>query len=255
MLKIILMCVLAAMFVLAAPITTHGRQLAKHHNISVEVECITAAMGIIDELNGHNMDSVVHFDGPYSQGSANITRRVDDWAFRHVQEVLRGLGEVLSESENARYLGAELMYVETRIAVLSQEMERLTLMLAASDSVEVLIAVNDRLSRVSRERDFALGRRNVLMNDAGSSLIHIHLFSEPLEPPPRVPTSFGERVANSFVGSWHFTLRTAGHLLVFTARVALPAAIWTVIGVVAYFVIKKFRSSSHVTQEVNHGEE
>jgi hypothetical protein len=159
--------------------------------------------------------------------------------FRHVQDVLRELGEVVSETEHSYCFTSEILNLETRILVLSQEMERLSLMMAASDSLEILIAVNDSLSRVSRERDNLSGRRRLLTGQSASPIINIMLFEPPLIQPPPVPRTFGERVSRSFLNSWENTIYTGGNLLEFLALISVPLVIWLCIGSVVALAAKK----------------
>lgn len=233
----------------ATPVVAYGQSLGREHSIQIEVECIETAREIIDGLNGYNLDSAVNFEG--ASRRATFTRRVDGWAYRHVQEVLRGLGEVTHETEFAQELGAGIMRLDTRILVLSQEMERLTLMMAASDSLDVLIAVNDRLNAVSRERDTLIGQRNVLTAQAESPIIFITITEIPEIPPVPVPVTFGERVSRSFLDSWDATRRVSANLLVFFVRISVPALVWLGIAGAAGLVVFTVRKRRKI-KEVQH---
>lgn len=230
---------------LAVPVLVQARELSHSHTIEIEVECVETARAIISELNGYNLQSDVQFAHEqnsrwrsFSSAQATITRRVDGWAFRHVQEVLRGLGNVTFERENARNLSAEILDINTRMAVLSQEMERLTLMMAASDSLDVLIAVNDRLNTVSRERDSLIGRRNVLITQAESPIISITLFEPHRASPSPEPLTFGERVSQSFTRSWNNTRWYGGNILEASARASVPLFIWAVITAIFGMIVR-----------------
>ncbi|MDR0273127.1 MAG: DUF4349 domain-containing protein [Clostridiales bacterium] len=241
---------IVVIFTLAMSATVYAdveRHLSRHHTIEIEVECIETARAVINELNGYNLDSNASFTDV--RRSAIYTRRVDAWAFRHVQQVLRELGEVQSESENAQYCGTEIMDIDTRILVLSQEMERLSLMMAASRSLDVMIAVNDRLSQVSRDRDHFIGRRNVIAAQVDSPIINIHIYEIP-EVPPEDEMSFGSRVVRSFLNSWEVTRTIGEHLFVLLARISVPFTVMAVIvGVILYAALKPRRKKEVVTQE------
>ncbi|MCL2357063.1 MAG: DUF4349 domain-containing protein [Defluviitaleaceae bacterium] len=221
------------------PTLVQAQQLSREHTITIQVECIEAARAIINELNGHNLDAQVSFHD--EARSAFFVRRVDDWAFRHVQEVLRELGEVTREHEHARFLGGDIAAANTQIYVLSRETERLATLMAASRSLNVLIAVNDRMNDVARERDAAIGWRNMLLAQADTAVIHIHLFEERYFEPP-APQTFGQRVSDSFFGSLNATRRTGETLVVFIVRVSVPFAAWAVTAsVVALIIVKIVR--------------
>ncbi|MCL2216801.1 MAG: DUF4349 domain-containing protein [Defluviitaleaceae bacterium] len=242
-------CVLAVAVPVLASSPPQGRRLRQTHMIELEVECLETATAVIRDMNGYNLESSVFMVQQFGQGEfvrrANFTRRVDAWAFRHVQEVLRGLGEVTFETENAQHLGAQLMNTEIRLLAANQEIERLTLMMAASDTLNVLIAIDSRLSQVMWERDHLIGTRNLLLSQANSPVVTIWLTEAQEDRPVPVPPTFGSRVADSFLDSWNSLRSNAAGLLVFIVRVALPVVIWaavlTVVGLVIFRVYKRKR--------------
>jgi hypothetical protein len=236
------LAVFFAIFILFAPSVVYGQQLGRHHTIEIEVECIETAREVINGLNGYNVDSWTSFEE--NNRWANFSRRVDEEFFRHVQEVLRDLGEVRHEHEYAWFLGSEIVNIETRMAVLSREMERLTAIMAASDSLAVLIAVNDRLAQVSRERDALVGRQRVLNSQIESTIVQINLIETPKELPRIAPATFGARVSRSFLNSWDETRRIAENTLVEIVYASIPLTIFMVIGgifALAFFKIRKKR--------------
>ncbi|MCL2204722.1 MAG: DUF4349 domain-containing protein [Defluviitaleaceae bacterium] len=238
-----ILCVLAAGMVFAVPVSAADRRMHQGYTIEITVECLDAAIAALHGLEGFNVSSSVTFVEPHTGlnlRQASFTRRVDVWAFRHTQAMLRELGEVTSERENARHLGAELTQLDTRLEVLAQELERLSVLMAASTTLEVLIAVDNQINWVSRERDRLMGRRNQLMADAQRAEIQIWLTEETYVPP--VSAGFGRRVSDSFLGSWNALLRNAGNFTVFMARASLPLAIWLVIlGAVLWAVTRQMK--------------
>ena len=249
--RLIVGCILAVAFIviIAVPVSAQDRPFRQTHTIEIEVECLDTATEIIRELDGHNLNKSVFSNEMYVRNvgrpgftrvverRANFTRRVDRRHFRHVQEVLRGLGEVVNESENAQFLGAQIMDVEVRLAAISQEIERLSVMMAASTSLDVLIAIDIRLGQLNWERNSLMGQRNVLLTHAASPVIHIWLVEPPEDLPEFVPPGFGGRVAESFGDSLWGTLTAAGNLLVFIVRISIPAVIFCVVLAFGVFVI------------------
>ena len=233
----------ACIMLMAIPAFAEERQVSQHHSIEIEVECLVAATEIIRGLNGHNLESSVFLNESEMHGAERwgfIVRRVDGWAFRHVQDVLRGLGEVHFESESGHSVRAQIVDADVRIAALSQEIERLSLMMAASDSLPVLIAIDARLGEVTRERNHIIGMRNMLMAQAANPVINITLFETPVERPPAAPPRFGSRVANSFMASLRGTMTAAGHLLVFLVRISIPALVYGVLAVSVFLLYVKY---------------
>ena len=232
--------IIACSLLFALPVTARDRQLRQTYSIELEVECLDVAMEIIRGLDGYNLESDMFVDviwGRSPQRRATYTRRVDERVFRHIQEVLRGMGEVHFESENAHFLGAQLMDVEARLAALNQEIERLTMMMAASDSLDVLIAIDFRLSQVTWERNRLMGSRNVLISQMASPVIHILLMETPTDLPPPETPGFIRRVADSFGDSWRGTRNFASNLLVFIVRISMPLVALGIIIVPVAFVV------------------
>lgn len=245
--RIFVVCLLLIAFVMliAVPVSAQDRQLRQHHSIEIEVECLDAAMEIIRGLNGYNLESSVFSHETVRRGverRAFITRRLDYWAFGHVQDVLRDMGDVLFETENAHFLGAQIMDADARIAALTQEIERLSIMLAASDSLDVLISIDARLSQVILERNSVIGTRNVLISQVTSPIININMFEISEGRPEVVPPRFVTRVTENFTASLRATGVVLSHLLVFLTRVSIPLLIYiSILLVVVYigFSIKK----------------
>jgi hypothetical protein len=223
----------------AMPVQTEARRMHQSYSIEIIVECLDTAIAAVRALPGFDVHSSSTHNEPHwgwSLQQAHFTRRVESWAFRHVQAVLRDLGEVSSEYEHARHLGGDLAWIETRLAVLSQEIDRLSGLMAASTTLNILIAVDNRMSSVVWERDHLIGRRNHLLNDANNALIHIILTEESEFLRPEPPT-FGTRVADSFLDSARSILRGGGNFVVFVVRISLPLLIWCVIGSAGIFII------------------
>ena len=201
------------------------RPFRQTHNIEIEVECIQSASEIIRELNGYNLESSVfiqEFPGRGQQSRADIIRRVDGWAFQHVQAELRNLGIVHSESEQAHFLGSQIMDVDVRISSISQEIDRLTILMAASDTLNLLLTIESRLNELTRQRNDLIGQRNVLISQVENPIITIRLFETPEDPPSPEPEGFGERVAARFTSSWRGTTSAAVSFFVFLVRISIP---------------------------------
>jgi hypothetical protein len=228
-------CLLAAVIVFALPVAAAERQMQQNYSVSIRVDCLETAIEVLRGLPGNDLNSGITYFEPHTGRpvrQAHFSRRVDNHFFRHVQNALREMGEVLYESENTRHLGAELMQLETRISVLTEEINRLSVMMAASTTLNVLTAIDNQLSRVSRERDDLTGRRNRLQTEANTTFIHISLTEEAEYIRP-APLTFGRRVTDRFLNSWDSLLRGLGNFAVFMVRVSLPLVIWVVVGGVA----------------------
>jgi len=231
-------CILVVFCIAVFAIPIQGeetRQLRQNYTINIEVACVDAATEIIRQLPGYNLDSSASFDTWHRR--VDFRRRVSNEDFRHVQEVLRGLGDVTFETENAAHLGARLLDLDVSIAVLEQELERLTAMMAASTTLDVLIAVNDRLSMVSRDRDNLIGQRNVLQVESLGPIISISLIETLPDAPSPTPLGFGRQIADRFSHSISNVRTATENFMVGVVRLALPLIVWAAILAVVGFVI------------------
>jgi len=240
--------VFACAFFFSTPVAADDRPFMQNHTIEIEVECIQAATEIIRELNGYNLDSTIFVheqQGRTPQRRAEFTRRVERWAFRQVQEVLRSMGDVISEAERATYLGPQIRSVDAQLAAISQEIDRLTVLMAASTTLNHLLTIESRLTQVTWERNSLIGRRNVLVSQATSPVIIIRLFEiqDEIEVQEPIPLTFGNRVSGSFGESWYNTRTSAADLLVFIVRISVPLLAFMVAAGFAGFVFIHVRKN------------
>jgi hypothetical protein len=229
-------------FVLPVSAAPH---MGRYYTVHLTVDCLETALETINGLPGVTLSSGITNVEPhtgYPVRQAHFNRRVDAWAFRHMQAVLRDMGEVESENEYAWHLSAELSSIETSLTVLAQEIERLSVMMAASTSLHVLIAIDNQLSRVSWDRNRLIGRRNQIVTEAESVVMNIWISEETEFIRPEAP-GFGRRVADSFKDSWQGLLNAAAGFAVFAVRVSIPLAVWLAAGAAVLFlylrIIKK----------------
>jgi len=192
-------------------------------------------MEIVRGLPGYNLDSSVTVGD--RQRTASFRRRVDSDDLRQVQAELRNLGDVVSEHETAQHLGVRIMDLDVRISALDQELARLTAIMEASTTLDVLIAVNDRISNVSWDRDHLIGQLNVAMVESRGPILSISLveFLPGAEPAP--PTAFGRRLVDRFTSSLTNTRSGAESFVVGVVRAALPVVVWAGILAFVWFVV------------------
>ena len=231
------MKILFAMFGLVANVLffsyVHAEPpLVQTHNINIVVDCVDDALYAIRGLGGHNLHMDIstfpgHGMDPVRQ--AEIIRRVDASEYRQAQQVLRGLGTVTFEGESARNVGAEISDLQLRINAATGEFDRISDMLLESDTIQMLIALDSRLSEIATQRDNLVGALNVLMAESGSAVLTIHLAEDMgvFVPPPG--PGFGERVSGSFFGSWNVVVQIAEGFAIFVAYAFIPAIFLSVL--------------------------
>ncbi|MCL2360189.1 MAG: DUF4349 domain-containing protein [Defluviitaleaceae bacterium] len=238
--RIFAICIIVAIcFLLSSLLVSADQPFRQTHRIEIEVECIQTASEIIRELNGYNLESTVFFQEHHGRGPvswANFTRRVDAWAFRHVQAELRSLGDVHSESEQAQFLGAQITDLDVRLAAIGQEIDRLTILMASSDTLDLLLTIESRLNQLAWERNDLIGHRNVLVSHATSPVITIQIFETPIDPRPPEPVRFGERVGARFSSSWRNIFSAGISFFIFLVRISVPLIALSLVTAFAVFL-------------------
>jgi len=223
-------------------VVSANRLFVQTHFIEIEVECLETAINSIRALNGYNLESSIFAStntqfGWQTRPTANFVRRVDEWAFRHTQEALRELGVVIAEFENSRNIAAQVSDLQVRINAIEEEIVRLSTIMIASDTLGVLITINDRLSNVMHERDRLLGNLNSLLIQTHSPVITIQLI-EVYEPGATPPTFF-QQLGERFRESLQIILRDIENLIVYLARNFISIIIWVIILIMSWFILRR----------------
>ena len=236
------------MIILAVPVmAAQPRHHLQDYEITIMVESVEQAAAIINGLSGYNLDAVVSLGT--LRPDATFRRRVDDWAYRQVQDTLRSMGTVLSEFETVTYLGNELLDLEAQLEINAGEIERLSQMLEESDSLNVMTLLSNRLGELTRTRDWLLGRRNQILVQTGSPVINIRLI-QAIEPTPdddeeeEEPPTFIARLGDSFTASINGLGTFFGHVLVVIAYISVPLGLWMLLCTPVILVLLKRRKNS-----------
>jgi len=231
----------------------------QHYEITIEVESVEVAAMLINSLSGYNLDSSVNLG--LFRPEAHFRRRVDSWAYRQVQETLRNMGTVLFEFETVTYLGNELLDLEAQLEINSGEIQRVSLMLEQSTSLNVMTMLSDRLGQLTWTRDRVIGRRNQILVQTGSPIIYINLVQtipppdeedEEYEEEEEIPPTFFERLGNSFTSSISGVGNFFGSLLVGFAFVSVPLLVWFLICTpVILFFVRRNKVAKNVKNSKN----
>ena len=206
--------------------------LVQTHNINIVVDCVDEALEAIRGLGGHNLQmDVSTFERPGMNPvrQAEIIRRVDASEYRMAQQLLRSLGTVTFEGESARNIESDISDLRLRIDSATGEFDRISRMMAESDTIQMLITLDSRLSEIAMQRDWLVGSLNMYLAEAGSAVLTIHLAEDMgvFVPPPG--PSFGERVSSSFFGSWNVVVRIAEGIAIFVAYAFIPAVLLSIL--------------------------
>jgi hypothetical protein len=215
--------------------------------ISLSVADLTTAVAQIRRLNGFSLhEQVAYYE--YG-GNAQLHRRVDAWAYEHVQMMLREMGMVQRESERAFRMTEQVRDLEARIRAITQEIDRLTLLMSESETLDDLIAIDRRLGQVETERERLRGNLNVLLDATAAPTITIFLHEPPPEPEPEeeveeeeIPDpTFWEQFRDRFITSVNAFVRDMENVVVFLTRAFFPLVLVGLALLVAWRVYRRIR--------------
>ncbi|MDR3238848.1 MAG: DUF4349 domain-containing protein [Clostridiales bacterium] len=190
--------------------------------IHLTVADLRQTISIIEGMNGYTLNADV-FDGP--GGSAEITRRVDLTTYENAKAMLRGLGKVTNEQENAENLTAQRQDTWARLTAKSEEYNRLLALLSKSGDIEILTKVEYQLSGVTNEHDNLTGQFNALRDESDYPYLVISLSAGASSADPLSKPGFASRVSESFIRSVNSLISFLENALVFAAAAFLPVLI------------------------------
>ena len=206
--------------------------------MDIVVESVTQAIETIRDFPGQSISSETSFRE--NDGWAFLRWRVLSSDYAYVQNALRDLGDVRSERENAVHRASEILDLQARLTTNATEIERLLTLLEDSASLEILIAVEQRVSMAEWERDSLLGRLNL----ANSQTAHVDIIIT-LRENPSIPVttsiSFGERLGTQFVDSIVGLLGFLGNVLVFFAAVLIPLITLAAFMLPIWLIVRRFK--------------
>ena len=223
-------------------------------SVSIETtefdKAVAALESQVRKIGGFVESSNVTGDTQYrDDGTTTVVNR---WAYYTVRipceqfesflHETEGFGNVTATSRDAQNVTSAYTDFEARLSSLNTQEERLLDMLAKSEDVETLIALEQRLSDVryeieSIERSLRNYDMQIKYSTVDLDLREVEIYT----PTVSVTRTFGEKLSDSLADGWKSFTRSIQYLILDLAS-ALPALILlAVIIVVAVVLVKKHR--------------
>ena len=223
-------------------------------NVSIETTDFDASVSGLEQkirsLGGFVENSNVSGDTRWNNdGTTSVVNRWAYYTFRipaekfeYFLQLTHTYGNVLSTSRSAQNVTSSYTDFEARLSSLNTQEERLLDMLAKSEDVETLIALEQRLSDVRYEIESI--ERNLRNYDMQIKYSTVNLDLREVEVyTPTVPVrrTFGQKLADSLSDGWNGFTRGIQNVILGLAS-ALPALILLAVIIAAVIVcIKKAR--------------
>ena len=198
-----------------ADLASENRKIVYSGNISLQtLEYDSSSQSIHDKINkygGFIESENTSNDDPYwyyrersgssarrTRRNLSITARIPAEKFDAFMEDLKNDGQVINTSVNAENISVSYANHDASRKALEIEQERLLKMMDKAESIEEMIAVEERLTEVERELGNERTKLSAMDRDVNFSTIYINLeevfeYSETV-----VETTYGERLKRAF---------------------------------------------------------
>ena len=187
--------------------------------------------------------SGVEYRSSYRSGrSASYRIRVPSDRFQELMGSLATLGNVPYSSMNSENISSRYYDVETRVAALKAQEQRLLEMMEQADSISDLIEIEDRLGSLRYEIESYQTKLNSWDRQVSYSTVDLKV-SEVIEYTPEPDPSFGQQLVKAAKTGWSSMVSFLRGLLIILLE-SLPVLI--VLGGIAALVIvlvRKFKKA------------
>lgn len=245
----------------AEPITPvdTNRKLIRNVGLSVETtsfddmlrdiqQTVTAAGGYIENssISGNSMFR------EYDRRSANLTARVPSDKLDSFVEHVSANGNITNQWENVEDVTLQYTDVESRKKSLAIEQERLWELLEKADSMDSIIALEERLSEIRYELESYESQLRTYDNKIDYSTVHIDV-SEVRVLTPTEPDTFITRIKKGFEANFRDLCEMIVDLTVWFVSslpsLVLLAVIAAVLIWLIRFLIRKYNKKKSASKE------
>lgn len=195
---------------------------------------------LVEKSNGYFSSSNTSASISGYARDASFTVKIPAENYSDFLDQLKGKATIVQLSENAEDITAEYVDVEARLTALQTQEARLLELMAQAETVEDLIAIQDKLASVQYEIEHYTATQRTYDKLIAYSTLYISV-QEVKEITPAEPDSYWSRVKIAFAESWNGTVAFVQGFGIFIIF-ALPVIILGItITLVVIFATKKRR--------------
>lgn len=230
----------------AAPLP-QNRKLIRNAEINLETDdfdsLLTKLEGKITALGGYVENSSVsgnsmNYRNEPEPRYANITARIPQDQFDGFLNNIEGLANVTNQSSSTSDVTVQYTDLESRKKTLAVEQERIWAILEKADTLEAVIALEQRLSEIRYELESMESQLRLYDNQVDYSTVRLYIQEVTIFTPTK-PVSLGERISTGF--SENITAVTNA-VTTFLVWLLAGSPIWIpllVIALIVFAVIRK----------------
>ncbi len=198
-------------------------------------EHITSLAGYVEQsdISGNSMQN------NYSRRRAYMTIRIPSTNLDQFISSVEADGNVTNKSESTNDVTLQYSDLESRKKSLTIEQDRIWALLEKADTLESVIALEERLSEIRYELESMESRLRLYDNQVEYSTVHVNVEEVKIYT-PTAPLTFGERITNGFNENVENMKEFATDLAVLIiASIPIWVPILFVLFIIGFFIKKK----------------
>lgn len=172
-----------------------------------------------------------------SRRYASITARIPSTRLDQFVQEVEGKGNVTYKSESTEDVTLQYTDLESRKKTLNTEQERIWELLEKADSIESIIALEERLSEIRYSLESMESQLRVYDNQVDYSTVYINIDEVKIFT-PTAPESIGERISKGFTANLE-TAKQALTTLFITFIATIP--LWAPLLMIAVVILLLYR--------------
>lgn len=206
-------------------------------DISIETTDADTSLTYIKSMGfSETSSSVSNYAGTTT---ANISLSVPAYAYDASVEALSYTGSVSYQNECSYSLMLEITDTQAALSAKRGEYERLSSLLAGSDSFKSMLLIQERIDTVTSEIDNYESYLNLTYKKAANSVINVSLIE--IIPAETTPTLFSDQIAESFDASINTIVSAAEWVIIKLADTLLPLLLIAAAALILFTVCVKVR--------------
>ena len=138
--------------------------------------------------------------------SAYLVIRVPSKSYRDFLSGMEGYGKITRSEQNVENITRKYSETQTTIRSLETQENRLLEMMENAETIEEMLAIEDRLSEVQNELQLLKNRLSEMDTDVAYSTINLNIrevIEYTVDPDPVHTLTFGDRLKNTLRNSWN----------------------------------------------------
>ncbi|MFD2630179.1 DUF4349 domain-containing protein [Oceanobacillus kapialis] len=231
-------------------IESENRKIIYTANLQVEVKDYEQSVDDIEsyvaDFNGYIIEASTYGSSEDSTTNGHLTARIPQERFQaFIQQVEEGTGKLLESNVSGQDVTEEYVDLESRLKSKRVVEERLLSFMEQAEKTEDLLTISDDLATVQGEIDQITGRMKYLQNksDLATVSIDIRENNVALTGMNGDELNTWEKTKQQFLKSINLIISVLSGLFVFVAGNLPILILLGVIGIIAWWVVRKKRKS------------